>query len=80
MSSSHFLIRISKSLDSVWAILINLFTFEVMYGPIPDKTTKRPSNLIKGTFIWVQVSVGMEYQVILGINRKGSGKTRGCYF
>lgn len=59
---------------SVWAALINLFPLEVIYGVSPVKTTKRPSNLIKGTFIWVQVSVGTEYQVILCINREDRGK------
>lgn len=65
---------------SVWALLINLFALEVIYGMIPVKTTKRPSNLIKGTFIWVQVSVGTEYQVILCINREGREKVVGVGF
>ena len=56
---------------------MDLFSFEVIYGMIPVKTTKRPSNLIKRTFIWVQVSVGTEYQMIPCINRRGSGKLVG---
>lgn len=35
---------------------------------------KSQSNLIKGAFIWVWVSAETEYQVILYINREGSGK------
>lgn len=58
------------------AFSIYLFPIEVTYGLIPVKTTKRPSSLIKGTFIWVQVSVGTEYQVIPCINREG-GKVVG---
>lgn len=63
---------------SAWPVLTSLFPLEVIYGAIPVKTTKRQSNLIKGTFIWVQVSVGTEYQVILCINREGLGESYGC--
>lgn len=62
------------NMHSVWASLSNLLPFRVIYGTIPVKTSKRPSNLIRGTFMWVQVSVGTEYQVILCINRGGSGR------
>lgn len=31
---------------------------------IPVKTIKRPSNLFKGTFIWIQVSVGISSDTV----------------
>lgn len=42
-------------------------------GFFQSKQQKPQSNLIKGTFIWVQVSVGTEYQVILCINTEAWG-------
>lgn len=47
-------------------------------GFFQSKQQKPQSNLIKGTFIWVQVSVGTEYQVILCINTEAWGEIMGA--